>query len=78
MSALLRRAARRFEPGADRLEGGAWLALLDDGREAPDFAGALGALLLEGPFRPAADPADVAELRSVARARFVEWMERRR
>ncbi|KIQ97782.1 DUF4381 family protein [Lysobacter sp. A03] len=87
ISQLLRRAARRIDPSADRLRGDAWLEFLDrhagDGRRrrrsgAADggFAGAPGRLLLEGAFRPEidVDPADVAALRSLARARFQQWM----
>lgn len=75
ISALLRRAARRREPAADRLEGDAWLAFLDAGREAPRFGGERGVLLLEGAFRADPDPARVAELRAVARERFLELMQ---
>lgn len=77
MSALLRRAARRQDPAADRLEGGEWLAFLDAGRDRPRFDGARGTLLLEGPFRRDADPAEVADLRFAVRERFLEWMEGR-
>jgi len=77
ISSLLRRAAREHHPGADRLEGEAWLALLDQGRDAPRFAGARGELLLQGAFHPDPPAEDVAALRQVARERFVEWMERR-
>lgn len=75
ISALLRRAARRREPAADRLQGEAWLAFLDAGREPPRFTGERGALLLEGAFRPDPDPADVADLRAAARERFLELMQ---
>lgn len=78
MSALLRRAARRRDPAADRLEGPEWLAFLDAGRGAPRFDGVRGALLLEGPFRRDADPAAVADLRHAVREVFLEWMEGRR
>ena len=77
MSALLRRAARRRDPSADRLVGRDWLAFLDAGRDPPRFEGGLGTLLLEGPFQRDADAAAVADLRQAARARFIEWMEGR-
>lgn len=77
ISGLLRRAARRRDPAADRLEGQAWLAFLDHGRDRPRFDGALGELLLEGPFRPDVDAGAVAALRAPARERFLEWMEAR-
>src|SRR5690606_1367634 len=37
ISSLLRRAARRIEPGADTLEGEAWLELLDRGLPGDGF-----------------------------------------
>lgn len=77
ISALLRRAARRHDPGADRLQGQAWLDFLDEGIEPRRFDGARGALLLEGPFRRDADPEAVGALRSAARERFIQWMEGR-
>lgn len=77
ISSLLRRAARRHHPGADTLQGEAWLALLDQGRNAPRFAGARGELLLQGAFRPDPPAGEVAALRLAARERFVEWMARR-
>ena len=76
MSALLRRAARRIDPDADRLQGEAWLAFLDTGLKPPAFLHGPGALLLDGAFRPAADPAAVEALRAVARRRYLQWMRR--
>ena len=79
MSELLRRAARRHDPRADRLQGAAWLALLGD-RLPPDEAAALdparglGRLLLEGGFRADVDDADVAELRTLARTAWLALM----
>ena len=78
ISTLLRRAARLRDPAADRLEGAAWLAFLDGGGRSPRFDGARGQLLLEGVYRPDVDAVAVADLRPVARQRFVEWMEGRR
>ena len=74
MSELLRRAGRRRDPQADRLEGDAWLAFLDAGDAHRPFAGDAGRLLLEGGFRRDADPRQAAALRAIARKRFVEWM----
>lgn len=76
ISELLRRAARRRNPQADRLQGDAWLAYLDANDKHHPFASDAGRLLLEGGFRREADPERVAELRSLARARFIEWMAR--
>lgn len=74
MSELLRRAARRRNPQADKLEGEAWLAFLDAGDKRQPFTNEVGALLLEGGFRRDADPRQVAALRTRARERFIEWM----
>ena len=91
MSELLRRAARRHDPSADRLQGEAWLEFLDTApvtakRQTRKTAGAKpastshvftqgpGRLLLEGGYRREVDPAQVAELRPLVRARFLEWM----
>ena len=74
MSELLRRAARRRNPQADRLQGDAWLAYLDASDKRRSFTSDAGRLLLEGGFRREVDPERVAELHSIARARFIEWM----
>ena len=76
MSELLRRAARRRDPTADRLQGDAWLAFLDAGNRHPVFAGEAGRLLLEGGFRRDTDAAAVAALQPLARARYLDWMAR--
>ena len=75
-SEMLRRAARAQRADADRLQGDAWLGFLDTSRTR--FTDGPGRLLLEGPFR-----ADVPDDESdaavrLARARFIELMERRR
>jgi len=77
MSELLRRAARRRDQGADRLHGEAWLAFLDADDQRRRFTNGAGRLLLEGAFRREADPHRVADLRELARARFLEWMAAR-
>lgn len=76
ISALLRRAARRVEPGADVLDGEAWLALLDRGLAQQPFSHGPGALLRDGAFRPEVDARAVDALRVPARARFIDWMQR--
>lgn len=76
ISDLLRRAARRSDPGAEALVGEAWLAFLDNaGREAA-FGGEHGRLLLDGGFRREVDARACAELRVRARGRFVALMLR--
>ncbi len=79
MSTLLRRAGRRVDPKADRLQGAAWIALLDAGLKTPVFAGALGDLLETGGYRANVDAGDDAleRLRLGARERFIAWMARR-
>ena len=74
LSELLRRAARRKDPEADRYEGDRWRAHLDAGAREPLFRGEAGAVLLDGAFRRDVDPAVVADLRERARRRYLEWM----
>jgi hypothetical protein len=73
MSELLRRAARRRNPNADKMQGSAWLEYLDADDKRRPFTSA-GKLLLEGGFRRDASPEEVAALRTLARKRFIEWM----
>lgn len=75
MSELLRRAARRIDPQADRLDGEDWLRFLDAGLKRPVFAAGAGAVLRDGPFRRELSAAEVEGLREVVRARFLDWME---
>ncbi len=77
MSELLRRAARRRDPGADRLEGDKWLQFLDDGLPGHPFTNGAGALLRDGGFRADVAEGDVAALRILARQRYLSWMQRR-
>ena len=74
MSDLLRRAARRVQPGAEALDGEAWLAALDAGLPEPVFGDGPGRLLLDGGYRRELAPAQVEALRVVARLRFASWM----
>lgn len=76
MSELLRRAARRRDRHADTLQGEAWLAFLDANDSSRPFTRGDGRLLLDGGFQRDADPARVATLGRLARARFLEWMTR--
>jgi hypothetical protein len=77
MSELLRRAARRIDPAADRLEGEAWTAFLDTGLAQPAFTAGAGQLLRDGAFRSDVTPAQAEALRSLARARYLAWMQSR-
>lgn len=78
MSEQLRRASRRVDPLADRLEGEEWLRFLDQGLRQPVFAAGAGALLRDGGFRRDVGEAEIEGLRDIARARFIAWMEPRR
>lgn len=73
MSELLKRASRRVQPNAERLEGDAWLRFLD-GARGHAFSQGPGRLLLEGGYRRDVDVRDVDALRQVARARFLQLM----
>jgi hypothetical protein len=68
MSELLRRAARRRDPAADRLQGPDWSKFVDLGDEQA------ARLLLDGAYRSQVDPRQVEALRPLARARFLQWM----
>lgn len=72
MSELLRRAARRAEPRADRLQGADWLAFLDGKGEARPFSDGPGRVLLDGGFRRALAEEDASALLPLARARYLE------
>jgi hypothetical protein len=74
MSDLLRRAARRKDPLADRLQGDDWLRFLDRGMTPPCFEHGPGALLRAGAFRRDTDAAAARALRTVARQRYLAWM----
>lgn len=76
MSELLRRASRRVDPDADKLHGEAWLRMLDLGLKAPVFATGVGSILLDGGFRRDVSEAQVAAVRTLSRARFLDWMGR--
>ncbi len=78
MSELLRRASRRRNANADRLDGEDWLRFLDDGVRGTAFTAGPGRLLLDGGFRPQVGAVDLEALRSVARAAFLRLMEARR
>lgn len=77
MSELLRRASRRADPSADRMEGDAWLAFLDKGMKQPVFAAGAGALLRDGGFRLDVGQPEADALRVLARERYLRWMRAR-
>ena len=76
MSELLRRASRRIDPDADKLQGDAWLNFLDRGLKVPMFATGVGSVLRDGGYRRAVPESEVEGLREAARARFLDWMAR--
>lgn len=75
MSELLRRAARRAQPGADTLEADDWLRVLDDGMPQPVFSAGAGALLRDGGYRTDVTAQEADALRMVARERYLLWMQ---
>ena len=77
ISELLRRAARRIEPAADTLAGDDWLRFLDRGLPQPVFAAGAGSVLRDGGFRRELSTGEVDAVRSLARARFLDWMAAR-
>lgn len=78
MSEQLRRASRRIDPSADRLEGEDWLRFLDRGLPQPVFATGAGALLRDGGFRRDVGEAEIEGLHVIARDRFLRWMGARK
>ncbi len=83
MSEMLRRAARKRDASADRLQGEAWLEFLDApvdrakrrrNMPAPVFVQGAGRLLLDGGYRRDVDAAEANALRVLARRRFLQWM----
>lgn len=74
MSELLRRAARRADPDADKLLGDDWLRFLDKGLASPVFAAGAGSVLRDGAFRRDVPKQQVEALQQVARMRFLQWM----
>ena len=77
ISVLLRRAARRIDKQADRLQGEDWLRFLDGGKKK-NFSAGPGRLLLEGGYRREVEASAWEAAREVARARFLELMARRK
>lgn len=75
MSELLRRAARRKNATADTLEGEAWLRFLDEGMPQPVFSAGAGSLLRDGGFRADVTGQESDALRSIARLRYLLWMQ---
>lgn len=73
ISERLRRAARRVDPVADRLEGEAWLQFLD-GRHGQSFSQGPGRVLLDGGYRRDVPLTELADATAVARTRFLELM----
>ena len=76
-SDLLRRAARRCDPSAARLQGEAWLRFLD-GEQGRAFSEGPGRLLLDGGYRRTVEGSELDAALAVARARFLELMVAKR
>jgi hypothetical protein len=77
ISELLRRAARRVDPKADRLHGDDWLRFLD-GKQGTDFSRGPGRILLDGGYRRELDERQLAQAKAAARTRFLELMAGKR
>ena len=77
ISELLRRAARRVDKQADRLQDEDWLRLLD-GQKRKAFSEGAGRLLLEGGYRREVPVEEFAAVKTLARARFLELMAGRK
>jgi hypothetical protein len=77
ISELLRRAARRVDPKADRLLGDDWLRFLD-GKHGADFSRGPGRILLDGGYRRELDERQFAQAKAAARTRFLELMAGKR
>ncbi len=77
ISGLLRRASRRVDAQADRLQGEDWLRFLD-GETRKDFTAGAGRVLLDGGYRRDVDAHALTQLETVARERFLELMAGRR
>ena len=77
MSELLRRAARRMDPQADKLLGDDWLRFLDRGLKLPVFAAGAGTALRDGGYRRDVSAGEVDALQQLTRARFLDWMAAR-
>ena len=76
MSGLLRRAARRHHPGADLLQGEAWLQLLDG--TGKQFSQGPGRVLLDGMYQPHARLGSTQQLQVLVQQRFVQLMAGRK
>lgn len=77
ISGLLRRASRRVDRQADRLQGEEWLRFLD-GVKRKDFSAGPGRLLLEGGFQREVEARSWEAARDLAGKRFLELMAGRR
>ena len=77
ISGLLRRASRRIDKQADRLQGEEWLRFLDS-EKRNDFSAGPGRLLLEGGYRKEVEADAWEAARDLARMRFLELMAKRK
>lgn len=77
ISELLRRASRRVDKQADRLQSEDWLRLLD-GQKQKAFSEGVGRLLLEGGYRREVPADEFAAVKALARTRFLELMAGRK
>lgn len=65
LSVFLRRvilSQKKYPPGSVALTGTAWLELLDQSLDTPEFSQGLGVILLTGPYQASAEKQNVFEL----------------
>lgn len=75
IASLLRRAARRAQPGSEALHADAWWQRLDP---QDTLTAEQRNLLADGAYRPQVDAGEVAVLRRWARARYLVLLQERR
>ncbi|WP_115049834.1 DUF4381 domain-containing protein [Xanthomonas arboricola] len=79
LSLLLRRAARRVDTQADRLQGEAWVQFLDGCKSKTQaFSQGPGRALLDGGFQRTPTVTDLDAVQALARRRFLDLMRGRR
>lgn len=76
LSVTLRRIARELSPGAERLQGQAWLEFLDAGDARRPFSQGDGRWLLDAPYRAEVLAEQARRLLAMAQDSLPRWLER--
>lgn len=76
LSVALRRIARHLSPGAEQLQGEAWLVFLDAADAQGPYSHGLGRLLLDAPYRAEVPAEEARALFDLARGSLPRWVER--